>query len=177
MPAWSWITGNLFYFIKHNKGLPPLASVNLAFLDMSAAFKDEEMFLIDIWPLSEPMLVIFNPEAAIQVCQKLNLPKGRKNETMIRPITGGMTLLSMNGADWKIWRNLFSPGFSTSVMADQVPTLVDFVLAFCEKLKTHAGKGIVCLDELTTQLTFEIILKISLYVVKRRHLHTKLTVI
>jgi cytochrome P450 len=162
MPAWSWSTGHLIYFYKHNRGLPPLASINLAFLDMASDFKDDEMFLLDIWPLSEPMLVIFNPEAAIQVCQKLNLPKGQKNETMIRPITGGITLLSMNGEHWKTWRTLLNPGFSTSVMMEQVPNIVDSVSSFCGRLKEHVNGGIVCLDHLTTQLTFEIILKVSL---------------
>jgi hypothetical protein len=76
MPAWSWITGHLFYLYSHSRSLPPLASINLALVEMASDFEDDEMFLLDIWPLSKPMMVIFNPEAAIQVCQKLNLPKG-----------------------------------------------------------------------------------------------------
>lgn len=162
MPAWSWISGHLFYLYKHNRSLPPLASVNLAFFEMASSFKEEEMFLLDVWPLNEPMLVVFNPEAAIEVCQKLNLPKGRKNETMIRPITGGLTLLSMNGPEWKTWRTLFNSGFSTGVIAEQVPNIADHVSNFYERLNEQANRGIVYLDHLTTQLTFEIILKISL---------------
>lgn len=162
MPAWSWLSGNLLHMFRHSGRLPTAASVNLAFYEMASEFREDEMFLVDIWPLSEPMLVVFNPEAAFQVCQKMNLPKGKKNEDMIQPITGGMTLLSMNGKPWKMWRTLFSPGFSSGVMTEQVPEIVDRVSMFCERLNEHNNNGIVCLDELTTQLTFEIIVKISL---------------
>lgn len=93
--------GHIVFLYKQTRALPLLASVNLAFHEMTSTFEDDEMFLIDIWPLSEPMLVVFNPEAAIQACQKLSLLKGGKNETMIRPITGGLTFLSMNGKMWK----------------------------------------------------------------------------
>ncbi|KAF2874255.1 hypothetical protein BDV95DRAFT_592361 [Massariosphaeria phaeospora] len=63
--------------------LATIPSVTLMFLEMTSSFKNDEMFLLDPWPLAEPTLILFDPEAAAQVCQKLNLPKGRVNETMI----------------------------------------------------------------------------------------------
>jgi len=162
MPAWSWLSGHILYLFSHTRKLPPAASVNLALYEMASEFRDEEMFLVDIWPLSEPMLVVFNPEAAHEVCQRRNLPKGKKNEDMIRPITGGLTLLSMNGDTWKFWRTLFNPGFSNGIIMEQVPQIVDLASSFCESLEEHVTGDIVVLDQLTTRLTFEIILKISL---------------
>jgi cytochrome P450 len=129
---------------------------------MAADFADDGMFLVDLWPVADPMLVVFTTEAAVKVCQKLNLPKVKKNETMVRPITGGLSLLSMNGEEWKTWRGLFNPGFSQSLIMDQVPQIVDSASRFCERLKNCAGKGVIRLDELTTELTFEVILKVSL---------------
>lgn len=162
MPPWSWLTGHIGYLFWHAGQLPPLATVNLAFFEMSNSFRDEEMFLLDIWPVNIPLLLVFNPDAAHVVCQKMNLAKEKKNEVMIRPITGGINLLSMNGELWRYWRTLFSPGFSTGVMADQVPHLVDQVSSFCARLEQNADKGIVLLNHFTSEMTFKIILKICL---------------
>ncbi|KAF2826115.1 cytochrome P450 [Ophiobolus disseminans] len=132
-----------------------LSSINLTLYEMASGFEDDEMFLVDIWPLSEPMLVVFNPEAAFEVCQRLNLSKGKKNEDMIRPINGGISLFSMNGEMWKKWRTLFNPGFRTGEMMEQVTEIVEHVCSFCTRLEEHADGGIVLLDHLTSRLTFE----------------------
>ena len=50
-------------------------------------------------------------------------------------------------------------------LTEQIPAVVDSVEIFCEKLKEHARKGdIVELDEMVIRLTFDVIMKISLYV-------------
>lgn len=50
-------------------------------------------------------------------------------------------------------------------LTEQIPAVVDSVEIFCEKLKKHAKKGdIVELDEMVIRLTFDVIMKISLYV-------------
>jgi cytochrome P450 len=127
--------------------------------EISADFIDDEMYLLDLWPVAEPMLVVFNANAASHICQELNLPNSEKNETMIRPITGGPTLLSVNGHAWKTWRSLLNPGFSTNSMTQRLPQMVDWVSAFCDSLRARSGKAIIRLDEYTTRLTFEIITK------------------
>lgn len=162
MPAWSWLSGHILFLMRITRRLPLDANVNLAFLQIAKQFSHDEMFLLDMWPVSEPMLIIFNPEAAVHVCQKVNLPKSAKNESMIRPITGGPALLSMNGDEWKKWRSLFSPGFSPAVMTEQLPRVIDAVDRFCDTLRERADKGIFCLDDLTVRLTFEVIMKVAL---------------
>lgn len=162
MPEWSWLSGHIFHFYAQSRKLPREANVDLTFNEIALEFQDDEMFLIDMWPLSEPMLTVFNPEAANEVCQKANLPKAKKNETMLLPITGGNNLLSMNGDLWKTWRTLFNPGFSSGAIMEQVPQIVKYVSAFCDALRKNAGGGLVFLDPLTTEMTFQVILKISL---------------
>lgn len=58
----------------------------------------------------------------------------------MHPITGGPNLISMNGDEWKYWRSLFNPGFSTGAMLDNVPHVVDSVLVFRERLIARVGK-------------------------------------
>lgn len=70
--------------------------------------------------------------------------------------------MSMNGDEWKTWRGLFNPGFSATSMTENVLHIVDYVLIFSELLKKKAGKGIFCLDDLTTRLTMDIIIKVTL---------------
>jgi cytochrome P450 len=160
MPPWSWLSGLVLHLYTHSRRLPADASIDLSFLDMASDFQDDEMFLI--WPLSEPMLTLFNPDAAFDVCQKLNLPKAQKNEDMLTPITGGNALLSMNDETWKFWRGLFNAGFSSGVITEQVPHIVGFVEDMCEQLERCVGGDFVCLDELTIEMTFKVILNISL---------------
>ncbi|KAF2649458.1 cytochrome P450 [Lophiostoma macrostomum CBS 122681] len=162
MPAWNWVFGHILYFYKTTRQLPPYANVNLVMKEIATDFTDDEMYLLDLWPVAEPTLVVFNADAASHVCQELNLPKSGKNETMIRPITGGPTLLSVNGNAWKTWRSLLNPGFSTNTMTQRLPQMVDSVSRYCSSLREHAGKDIIQLDEHTTRLTFEIITKMVL---------------
>ena len=164
MPSWSWLHGHILYLYMITQKLPISASVNLSFVEMAAEFLDDEIFRLHLWPIAEPMVVVFNPDAAVHVCQDLNLPKSEKNETMIRPITGGPTLLSIYGGAWRKWRSLFNPGFSTNALVKQLPRIVDSISSFCDLLHDHADKNLILLDQFTTRLTPETIMKISLLV-------------
>jgi cytochrome P450 len=163
MPKWNWITGHLLVLQKYLDGIPPGAAVVLAVSELAREqFSDTEAFLMDFWPIYPPQLVVFGPEICNQVCNKYNLPKPAKAAKMMRPISGGPDLVTMNGNEWKYWRSMFNPGFSTGAMADNVPHIVDSVLVFREKLVRQIGKGMFSLDDLATQLTTEVILKVTL---------------
>ncbi|KAL1606205.1 hypothetical protein SLS60_003606 [Paraconiothyrium brasiliense] len=162
MPPWSWAVGHIGLLYAYTRSLPAFANVNLVFPEIAASFADTEMFLIDLWPVAETMLIVFNPEAAMQVAQKMNLPKATFNHVITAPITGGPSMLSMNGSQWKTWRSLFNPGFSSAMMVEQTPQIVDSVSVFCKKLVKMTEKGVFSLDNLTTRLTFDIIMKVTL---------------
>ncbi|KAI0203669.1 cytochrome P450 [Astrocystis sublimbata] len=97
-----------------------------------------------------------------QICNKINLPKPTVSATSMQPVTGGPSFISMNGDEWKYWRSLFNPGFSTGAMLNNVSHVVDSVLIFREKLIQGIGNGMVSLDELTTKLSTETILRVTL---------------
>jgi cytochrome P450 len=159
---WSWISGHLVTLQKYIDKYPPDANVSLPLRELSMEFQDTEIYLMDFWPVYPPVLVMFGPDLANQVTSKHNLPKFSQMHKSLLPITGGPNLVSMNGNEWKTWRNLFNPGFSASSLTENMPQLVDSVQLFCEKLRENAGKGVFKLDELTTNLTTDIIIKVTL---------------
>lgn len=164
--GWSWFTGHLLTLQKYVDRLPPDANVNLAMRDLALEFADTEIFLMDFWPVYPPLLMVYDPDAAVQISTKYNLPKTAMHLQFMKPITGGPNLISMSGQEWKTWRSLFNPGFSAAAMMDNIPFLVDSVQVFCDKLKEKAQDGgLVCLDSLTTRLTLDVIIKLTLSVI------------
>ncbi|KAI0010584.1 putative cytochrome P450 [Xylariaceae sp. FL0662B] len=159
---WSWITGHLLVLQKYVDGISPDAAVAFAMRDLAWGFADTEVFLMDFWPVYPPLFTIFGPEPINQVCNKYNLPKTATASGFMKPVAGGPSLLTMNGDEWKYWRTLFNPGFATGAMLNNVPHVIDSMLVFREKLVGMIGKGMFPLDDFTTRLTTEIILKVTL---------------
>jgi cytochrome P450 len=162
MPQWSWLTGHIALLYAYTSKLPPLANVNLVFPQIAADFADTEMFLLDLWPVAESVLVVFNAEAAVEITQKMNFPKHPFTRVITGPITGGDSMLSLNGSQWKTWRALFNPGFSGAAIGEQTAHIVDLVQVFCEQLENASKKKLCFLDVLTSRLTFDVIMKVTL---------------
>lgn len=160
--GWSWLTGHLLTLQKYVDKLPPDANVNLAMADLAREHSDTEIFLMDFWPVYPPLLMVYDPDAAVQVSTKYNLPKTSMHLQFMKPITGGPNLISMSDQEWKIWRSLFNPGFSTAAMMESVPHIVKSVQTFQEKLKEKTQQGVICLDDLTTRMTMDVIMKLTL---------------
>lgn len=159
---WNWFTGHLLVLQKYVDRLPSDAHVLLAVHELAKDYADTEIFLMDVWPVFPAVYMIYDPDTSVHVSTKYNLPKVHNFHKFMLPITGGPSLLSMNDAEWKKWRSIFNPGFSFGNMADQVPAVVDSVQVFCEILRDKVGTGIFQLDELTTRLTMEVILRVTL---------------
>ncbi|KAI0440501.1 putative cytochrome P450 [Xylaria telfairii] len=159
---WSWVTGHLLVLQKYVDKIPPDAAVAFAMRDLAQEYADTEIFLMDFWPVYPALFTLFGPETITEVCNKHNLPKTSVAASSMKPVAGGPNLISMNGDEWKYWRSLFNPGFSTGAMLNNVPHVVDSALVFREKLIEKIGKGMFSLDELTTKLTMEVILKVTL---------------
>ncbi|KAL4808550.1 cytochrome P450 [Aspergillus unguis] len=159
---WSWITGHLLSLQKYVNRLPSDANILLAVHELTKDYADTEVFLVDTWPASPAMYMIYDPDTAVQVSIKYNLPKPASFQNQLKPITGGPSMVSINDAEWKKWRSIFNPGFSTGNMLDHVSAVVDSVQVFCDVLRERAGEGILKLDDLTTRLTMEVILRVTL---------------
>lgn len=163
--GWSWITGHIFTLQKYKSRFPQDAFVSIAISELAKEFNDTGAFLLDLWPVSPPNLIVFSPELAGQIATKYNLPKARKIGEMLDPITGGPNMLTMNGEEWKTWRHTFNPGFSAASMTDYIPHLVGCVQIFHDILKEKASaRELFCLGDLTSRLTTDVIMKLSLSV-------------
>jgi len=163
MPEWNWWTGHLLVLKDNLDRLPADANVYYAMQDLVLKqYADTEIFLMDYWPIHEPLLMVSSPEVAVQVSNKYTLQKPHNSSKSFAPIVGGDSLISMNGEDWKTWRVLFNPGFSANHMMDLVPAIVDSVDVFCSLLREKANAGIFSLSEMTMRLTMEIITRVTL---------------
>jgi cytochrome P450 len=162
MPAgWSWWFGHMLVLEKKLQSLPPDVNVFTAMNDFVKDHADSEVFILDLWPVYQPMLMISGPEVATQA-MKYDLPKPSDQEASFRPVVGGPSLISMNKEQWKFWRSLLNPGFSASHMLSLVPIIVDAMDVFCELLQEKVGNGVFSLDEMATRLTMDVIVKTSL---------------
>lgn len=129
---------------------------------MSRDFSETDMFYIDLWPFASSYLIVNDPDAAMAVSSaKPPFPKAQHFKDMIDPIVGGPNMITANGAEWKLWRNVFNPAFSMANLMEQVPSIVDSARMFCQKLEERAQKGTVLpLEDIATRLTMDIIIKV-----------------
>lgn len=160
--GWTWLTGHFLVLQKYVSRLPPDANVNLAMAELAREFSHTEVFLMDFWPVYPALLVVYDPDAAVQITTKYNLPKTSMHLQFMAPITGGPNLISMSGSEWKTWRSLFNPGFSSAALTQSVPHVVRSVQTFRDILEEKTQEGIILLDELTTRLTMDVIKKVTL---------------
>lgn len=160
--GWSWLTGHLLVLQKYVDRLPWDANVNLALADLAREHSDTEVFLMDCWPVYPPLLIVYDPDTAVQISTKYNFPKTSIHVQFMEPITGGSSLISMNDLEWKFWRSLFNPGFSASAMTGYIPHIIKSGQVFQKGLQESSKNGITLLDDLTTQLTLDVIMKVTL---------------
>ena len=81
-----------------------------------------------------PLLFTFDPVVATQITAKYYWPKSQQLEKALMPIMGGPSMITMNGNEWKHWRGLLNPGFSSSSMMNNMFSVIGAVEAFCAKL-------------------------------------------
>ena len=68
------------------------------------------MFYLEFLPLSVRMLIITNPEVAIQANQVHNWAKPPLLHELIMDLSGGPHMFVMPETQWKPWRNIFGHG-------------------------------------------------------------------
>ena len=81
------------------------------------------VFYLDMWPFTLPLLVISSPTAAHQITQEHSLPKSGELRRWIKPLAANKDLVSMEGQQWKLWRNVYNPGFSANHLIHLVPQM------------------------------------------------------
>ncbi|KAJ0366827.1 hypothetical protein COL26b_011495 [Colletotrichum chrysophilum] len=97
----------------------------------------DKAFYLDMWPFTGPMLMIISPDLMRQATQGENsLPKVAFLKNYIKPLSGGHDLVSMEGDEWKRWRDVFRPAFSRAT--ELVPNIVETICVFRDQLVGRA---------------------------------------
>lgn len=161
MPPWNWVFGHLLVLKKYTDRHPADTFITTSIRDMARDFSDTDLFYLDLWPFTTPVLCVCEADAANQATTKNPFPKADSFNVVFEPIMGGPNLLSMNDQEWKEWRALMNPGFGSGYIQDLVPAIMDNVEVFCAKLRQRAGT-IFCIEELVTRMTMDIIVKVTL---------------
>ncbi|KAL3421062.1 afln vera monooxygenase [Phlyctema vagabunda] len=164
MPPWNPFLGHLLSLPPVLKLFPEDAQQIFAFGELSKQFtKSDGLFYLDMWPFSDPLLVISSPSQCIQACQQHDLPKPRVMKDFFHPFAGGENLFTMNGPEWKRSRALFNPGFAANYILEQMPHIVEEALVYVDVLREHAKKGdVFSLDDATLWFTMDIIGAVTL---------------
>lgn len=142
MPPHHFLFGHLGLMLKIMLSLPsdvmPVVAlghqIRLRFPELDRAF------YLDLWPVAKPALVVLAPDLHRQFAQT-DAPLGKVSflGNYLKPISGGHDLVSMEGAEWKRWAEVFRPGFSR-LAETAVPQLLESVSRFREVLTTYAEK-------------------------------------
>ncbi|KAK3323730.1 cytochrome P450 [Cercophora scortea] len=127
---------------------------------------------MDMWPVSPPMLTVFDPDMMAQFCQEPSLPKAELMHTEFGPFTQLKDLVNLEGPDWKRWRGVFNPGFSAKNLLSLVPTFLEEIEVFVGHLQALAKSGeVVKFEEPAMDLTIDVIGRAALGA--RLHAQTK----
>lgn len=106
-------------------------------------------------------MIVANPFAASQV-EAVREKPAAVCETL-EVINGGPSLMTMHGAMWKKWRDMFALGFAPGYMTGLAPSIAEEVAVFCRLLQGKAETGeMFCLEEFTLRLTFDVIARATL---------------
>lgn len=96
---------------------------------------------LDLWPVSFPLLVVYQPDMMAQFCQNPSQPKPELLRTEFHPFTRGKDLVTTEGPQWKKWRKIFNPGFSDQNISSLVPAFLEEMGTFKKFLSDVADSG------------------------------------
>ncbi|KAL7908098.1 cytochrome P450 [Trichoderma velutinum] len=125
---------------KHPADLNGQVSPLVLARDHPELAKDGVLY-VDLWPISYQMLAVFHPDMMAQFCQENSQLKHEQVRWEFYPLTKNKDLVTTDGAQWKRWRSVFNPGFSTQNIMSLVPGFVEEVLVFKRYLEGIAMTG------------------------------------
>ena len=164
MPPLNPVFGHLFVLASVMSKLPKDAHQHYLPDQLRRTYPDMgPIFYIDAWPIISLTLVVASPSTLAQITTDHTLPKFPAIRDFLFPLTNGKDIVSMDGQEWKFWRNIFNPGFSAKHLMTVVPDIVHETTVFCEVLQEHAKKRKTFpMKTLTDNLAMDVIGKVVL---------------
>jgi hypothetical protein len=119
MPPWNPIFGHLLTIDNAYKkySLPADIQMPDALSPLAKDFYDESdsLFYMDLWPFSRPMVMLSSPNYA----QQAELIPDRPDTLLwsMHALTGGPSVFTSNGEEWRDTKNLLLPGFNSNYIS------------------------------------------------------------
>ncbi|PGH13918.1 hypothetical protein AJ79_03333 [Helicocarpus griseus UAMH5409] len=164
MPPHHPLFGHLLVAWKMVKRLPPDAHLLLMANQVRQAYPHlDTAFYFDTWPFSPPSLWVISPDMSAQFTQQKSFPKFKGLRQFLKPLTGKQDLVTMEGHDWKHWRAVSNPGFSTNYTTSMIPVMVKAIKIYRDIVHRHAiDDPMFFLEVPTLELSMDIIGRIVL---------------
>ncbi|KAK9786224.1 putative Cytochrome P450 [Seiridium cardinale] len=173
---YSFLFGHISLMKLLKQGLPSDAHDTYVVRKLSLEWQDyfpnatkaPPLAYLDLWPfLSQPLIVVFSPQACSQLTQETPQPRHSLFRWSLTPLTGGNDLTSVDMATHRVWRSRLNPGFSLKNLILQMDVLLEEVAVFAEKLRNNAGDNgtwgdVFTLYDNAVSLTFDIIFRSAL---------------
>lgn len=180
----SMMFGHLLTITKISKGYPsdmhPNYIAEIIWRNWKTLFPQckacPSILYVDLWPMGPPIAFIVDPGAATQAFTTHELGRTKAAARYLYPLAHGRDMASLEGADWKLWRSRFNPGFSSKNLTALIPSVIEEVVVFRDIMRSKLGKDgtwgeAFQLEPLTTSLTFDVIGRAALDI--RLHNQTK----
>ncbi|KAK1750162.1 putative sterigmatocystin biosynthesis P450 monooxygenase stcS [Echria macrotheca] len=157
-PIW----GHLSAFNDFLKQCRPDCHSDEVFAQIRSALGNPPMLLMDLRPVTAPILIISDHEAAERVSKSTKVFPWSvpKSPTMkgLKYLIGPLSLLTKDNEEWKQIRKAFNPGFAPSHLMGMLPAILDKTWIFLRHLDSFVASGEpVALDKPLINLTFDII--------------------
>ncbi|KAL2019162.1 hypothetical protein VTK56DRAFT_10034 [Thermocarpiscus australiensis] len=158
----SLIWGHMQLLHELMKRSPPGCHIDPVLAKMKEDLGNPPIMLLNLWPVSYPIVIVNSYEVAEQVSRVSKLfpwsvPKSPTVGALVRLI-GRESILMRQNEDWKQLRKRFNPGFAPQHLMTLLPCILDKTSIFVDRLDHYASTGEeFSLTKLTINLTFDII--------------------
>jgi len=120
---------------------------------------------MDTWPFAQPCIAVIHPDIAAQFTQERSLPKADFLGPEWEAFTQNNDLLTLEGQEWRAWRSVFNPGFSSKNITALLPGFLEEIQVFKDRLiKAAESREIIRLEEVARKGTIDIICRAVLLV-------------
>ncbi|KAF2495414.1 cytochrome P450 3A30 [Lophium mytilinum] len=154
-PPHSFLWGHLKLMGEMTAMFPSNMHPHAFVTTMSQKYDLPGAFYVDLWPITEPWLVITDPDTAQYTVLK-GYPKHRAVADTLAPLVGSGNIAEVNGEEWRVLHRMISPAFNSAHIKNMSAMVSDQVKVFGDKLKKFAASGeVFSLEKQLSQLLFD----------------------
>ena len=160
-PPHSFLWGHLKVMGEAAALLPPNTHPQAYITSIAQKYDLKDIFYIDLWPIADPQVVIFNPDLMTYVTVTKPLAMHPMADDFLGPIVGRGNVATSNGPVWKKVHNAMAPAFSWSAIRNTTGIIVEEGMHFRRTLDRLAQSGeAFSMEEKAAELIFDVIARL-----------------